>query len=487
MVLCMVAAASVALLPVIDAFVQHPGLSSVASLRSSRVLQARRPALSQFAARFMGDERYPSSPDQSARVTNELLLSRRDLSFLLAAGSAALLAPDIAAATAPAEMPVVVIGAAGFTGGDTVRTLLSANVPVVASTRRAVKVTSREQIKPDTRLSKDTLVLNKASDSQKLRTVVADALLPETLSTALQGARSVIYCAGSRPKVKVTITPGTNPGGAAPNPRNEQDASQGGRAALGVQGAATLSSASYIQTQVAGAEGRSSALGSVEDVGLVNVAKECVRLGVPRLVVLSSVCAKCQGKEGNEGEQVDKGTASCEICYRKQAGERAVRDLYATAPAGLSYTVVRPGLLSNGETRGVKTIEFNQGLTKSGIISRSDLSEVLVAAASAKSAAGKTFEVYYSDTAQPVDMYASLKSCKDAGKSVKECFFGQGFAGTDTKPVSLDEVFNKPLQGSLFASGAEVQGSDYPEMFARLKADVDEPFDINSLASPSIM
>jgi len=62
-------------------------------------------------------------------------------------------------------------------------------------------------------------------------------------------------------------------------------------------------------------------LESVEDVGLVNVARECVRLGVARLVIVSSVCAKCQGKEGDDGEQVDKGTASCETCYRKQAGE----------------------------------------------------------------------------------------------------------------------------------------------------------------------
>ena len=42
------------------------------------------------------------------------------------------------------------------------------------------------------------------------------------------------------------------------------------------------------------------------------------------------------------------------------AGEKAVRDLYATAPAGLSYTIVRPGLLSVGEMRGARSVEFNQ-------------------------------------------------------------------------------------------------------------------------------
>merc|ERR1712216_697182 len=104
--------------------------------------------------------------------------------------------------------------------------------------------------------------------------------------------------------------------------------------------------------------------------------------------------------------------------------------------------------------RGVQNVEFNQGVTKSGIISRLALAEVLVAAASSTGAGGKTFEVYYRDTA---------------------------------KPVSLDEVLKQPLQGTLFASGAEVQGNSYSDMFDKLKTDQDYGFDLNSLGSDSIM
>ena len=111
---------------------------------------------------------------------------------------------------------------------------------------------------------------------------------------------------------------------------------------------------------------------------------------------------------------------------------------------------------------------------------------MLVVQASADSgAAGKSFEVYYSDTAQPVDMYASLQYCKSQGKSVKQCFFGEGF--DDSKAINLEEVLSRPLQGSLFSSGTEVQGARYGDMFARLNADAAEPFDVNSLASPSIL
>jgi hypothetical protein len=82
-------------------------------------------------------------------------------------------------------------------------------------------------------------------------------------------------------------------------------------------------------------------------------------------------------------------------------------------------------MLSPGERRGVSEIEFNQGISKSGIISRLDLADILVSAASTDKGAKKTFEVYYKDTAQPVDMYKSLKTCKELGHSIKECFLAK--------------------------------------------------------------
>ena len=43
------------------------------------------------------------------------------------------------------------------------------------------------------------------------------------------------------------------------------------------------------------------------------------------------------------------------------------------------------------------------------------------------------------------------------------------------------------MKGSLFAGGSEVQGSSYPVMFSKLKADKEEPFDLGSLAAPGVM
>ncbi len=433
------------------------GPAALVPLRGSPGATATGPAARRgLRARFQSDVSYEFS--------DRAELSRKDLLFLVAAGAATLASPD---AAAPADLdtrPVVVFGAGGYTGGDVVRSLLKKGKTVVPVTRRPLKITSRDKAGPD------TLVLDDLADKDRVRPVVADVLKPETLEGVLEGVVAVIFAAASRPKVKVTVTPGTEPGDmTGANMMSWTETPKGG----------------YIESPKEGAVAPPS--DNVEDIGLRNVATEVRRLGVPRLVVVSSVCAKCQknGEKYDAGDMVDKGAALCDACYKKQDGENAVRDLYVGAPATQSYTIVRPGMLSPGEERGVQNVEFNQGVTKSGIISRLDLAEVLVAAASSTGAGGKTFEVYYRDTAQPVDMYASLKTCKELGKSLKQCFFGDEY--DDAKPVSLDEVLKQPLQGTLFASGAEVQGNSYSDMFGKLKADQDYGFDLNSLGSDSIM
>lgn len=213
----------------------------------------------------------------------------------------------------------------------------------------------------------------------------------------------------------------------------------------------------------------------VEHLGLINVAKECIAARVPRLVVVSSACAKC--KDG----KTDKTTGMmCDQCNSKRAGEDAVRELYAQAAIpGVGYTIVRPGLLNTGEKRGVGEVEINQGESKTGVISRLDLADLLIAAASSPAAAGTTFECYYRDTAQPVDIRASLGRCKELGKSTQECFFGAGFK--DKAPKSLAEALSTPVTGTLFASGREHQGSSFEAMFAGLEPDGDREMDIMDL------
>ena len=272
----------------------------------------------------------------------------------------------------------------------------------------------------------------------------------------MKDADAVIFCAASRPKVTIRPTPGVE--------LNKQN--------------------NIVDKDVYVEESN-----NVEDIGLVNVAKEAIKNNVKKLIIVSSICAKCQKKDKNldinSGEVIDRGETSCDACYNKQEGEERIRLLYENAPSYLSYTIIRPGMLSPGEKRGAEEVEFNQGVSKSGIISRLDLADVLVESTLTNNSNKKTFEVYYKDTAQPVDMYKSLKTCKEMGKSVKECFFGEDYKD-DKKPIEIDKLLKNKVKGSIFLSGKEVIGNNYAEMLNKLKIDEKEYYDINILKSNDI-
>jgi len=351
---------------------------------------------------------------------------------------------------------VVVFGASGYTGGDTIRALLEKNISVIAVTRRDVEIVDREHAKMN------SLVIDDLNKKGLVKSIVADVLKPETITGILKDAEAVIFCAASRPKVKITTTPGID---------------------------LSKRSMRYNRMTDNTVETVAEPSDNVEDIGLVNVAEEAIRSNVKRLIIVSSICAKCQKNDESSGngygEAIDRGFASCDACYKKQTGEERVRILYENAPKHLSYTIVRPGMLSPGERRGVETVEFNQGISKSGIISRLDLADILVSASVTDNGAKKTFEVYYKDTAQPVDMYKSLKSCKELGHSIKECFFGEGY--NETEPLTMDRIMKMPQTGSIFISGTEVLGDDYNKMLSKLKKDVYVPYDMNALRSNDIM
>jgi nucleoside-diphosphate-sugar epimerase len=352
---------------------------------------------------------------------------------------------------------VVVFGASGYTGGDTIRTLLEKNISVVAVTRRKVEIVDREHAKLN------SLVIDDLNKKDKITSIVADVLIPETINGIMKDADAVIFCAASRPRVKVIATPGID-----------------------------ISKKSMKYT-IANTNTNISVIAepsdNVEDIGLVNVAEEAIRSNVKRLIIVSSICAKCQKNDetsGNGyGEPIDRGFASCDSCYKKQTGEERVRILYEKCPKHLSYTIIRPGMLSPGERRGPTSVEFNQGISKSGIISRLDLADILVTASSTDKGSKKTFEVYYKDTAQPVDMYKSLKTCKELGHSIKECFFGEGY--NETGPLTMEKIMKMPQTGSIFISGTEVLGNNYIDMLSKLKKDVYVQYDINALRSNDIL
>ena len=199
---------------------------------------------------------------------------------------------------------VLVFGASGYTGGDTIRELLKKKCDVVAVTRRKVKIVTREKA------GTDTLVIDNINDEKKIKAVIADVVKPETLNNIMKDVDCVIFCASSRPKVKITATPGT---------KNYEK----------FNSTDIVAEPSY----------------NVEDIGLVNVANEVIKNNVKKLIIVSSICAKCQIGKEDYGESIDRGFSSCENCYKKQIGEDRIRLLYEKISPDFSYTIIRPGML----------------------------------------------------------------------------------------------------------------------------------------------
>jgi putative NADH-flavin reductase len=308
------------------------------------------------------------------------------------------------------------------------------------------------------------LVIENIEKKNNLKSIIADVLKPETLTNILKDVDAVIYCAASKPKVTARPIPGVDLKNInyfnKKNYYNMNDIEN-----------------KYVEES-----------NHVEDIGLVNVANEVIKNKVKKLVIVSSICAKCQLKNKVEygGEVTDKGETDCKACYDKQEGEERIKLMYEKIDnKDLSYTIVRPGLLTPGEKRGADEIEFNQGISKSGMISRIDLADILVSSCLTKNSNEKTFEVYYKDTAQPVDMFKSLKNCKEMGKSVKECFFGEGYEDNET--ISIDKLMKNKIKGSIFPSGNEILGNNYIEMLGKLKKDEKIEYDINILKSNDII
>jgi nucleoside-diphosphate-sugar epimerase len=104
--------------------------------------------------------------------------------------------------------------------------------------------------------------------------------------------------------------------------------------------------------------------------GLVNVAKACIKNKVPHLVIVSS------GSVTKPDSPVYKFlNLFGNIMDEKIKGEDIVRSMYS-GQQGLTYTVIRPGGLTEDPARGVSEVELNQGDAKSGRISRYDVAKL---------------------------------------------------------------------------------------------------------------
>jgi nucleoside-diphosphate-sugar epimerase len=193
----------------------------------------------------------------------------------------------------------------------------------------------------------------------------------------------------------------------------------------------------------------------VDLVGLESTARACIANSVTRFVLISGAgVTKLKSPAyrflNRFGCRMDA----------KLAGESAVRALYATAPPGITYTIVRPSGLRDADwaarlpARGPAALEINQGDEVAGSISRADLAAVAVECAAMNAAAGATFEVY--------DVGSQL-----ATRSLSI----SGILSDPTAQAVARFVTRERGQAPVPVTGCERRGADYATLFSGLKGD----------------
>ena len=141
----------------------------------------------------------------------------------------------------------------------------------------------------------------------------------------------------------------------------------------------------------------------VDYIGVVNVAKACIQEKIPHLVIVSSGGVSKPNSSVYQFLNIFGGIMDAKI-----KGEDTVRDMYKeyTAPTegGLTYTVIRPGGLTQDPARGVSAIELNQGDIKTGRISRKDVANLCIECTFYPKLTGfTTFECYDYDTGKTLN------------------------------------------------------------------------------------
>lgn len=159
----------------------------------------------------------------------------------------------------------------------------------------------------------------------------------------------------------------------------------------------------------------------VDYIGVDNVAKACIQLQIPRLVVISSGAITRPDSLGYKITNLFGNIMS----YKLQ-GEDALRADYASADPKLSYAIVRPGGLTDGKAAGVSEIEINQGDAISGEVARADVAECVSAVAISKTLpSAVTFEMYNRESGGPLQGNLPRQSGYERlGPTYEEIFMG---------------------------------------------------------------
>ena len=172
----------------------------------------------------------------------------------------------------------------------------------------------------------------------------------------------------------------------------------------------------------------------VDYEGVINVAKECVRLKVPRLVVISSGAVT---RPDSMGYKITNLFGN--IMEYKVKGEIGLKEAYANSDSSVSYVIIRPGGLLDSVAVGPGHIELNQGDSVAGEVNREDVAQAAAAAAISKTMPSEViFEMYEAGRSNPLEKrFAKITGYEQSGEKLGGDY-NKLFSGLKSGDIIID-------------------------------------------------
>jgi nucleoside-diphosphate-sugar epimerase len=211
----------------------------------------------------------------------------------------------------------------------------------------------------------------------------------------------------------------------------------------------------------------------VDDIGVVNTAKACIKENISKFILISSTATTRPKSLGYIFTNLSVGG----IMDEKRKGELAVIDCYnknnellssSSSTSSLpSYTIIRPGGLEEPKQNkilGPTSLEVSQGDVLAGIISRADLAEFTIEVASTSTSGSSSSSSPQNTKNTAIEVYYTNSVVACESKFKKQFLTSSSAAGSSSNNKEQEEKELPPTR---------LHGSSYVTLLEGVRSNID--------------
>jgi hypothetical protein len=215
----------------------------------------------------------------------------------------------------------------------------------------------------------------------------------------------------------------------------------------------------------------------VDDIGVVNTAKACIKENISKFILISSTATtrpKSLGyiftnlSVGGIMDEKRKGELAVIDCYNKNSELLSSSSSSSSSTSSLpSYTIIRPGGLEEPKQNkilGPTSLEVSQGDVLAGIISRADLAEFTIEVASTSTSGSSSSSSPQNTKNTAIEVYYTNSVVACESKFKKQFLTSSRAAGSSSNNKEQEEKELPPTR---------LHGSSYVTLLEGVRSNID--------------